>query len=120
MLAVAALVVGVAFLRDMPQDEMRTLVFVTTVLSSLMLILANRTFSASLRSAVAAQNRVFQILAAAVAAALAAILLAPQLRSLFRFGALHVDDIVIAATAAGGAFLLLEGLKFAWPRRKTR
>jgi Ca2+-transporting ATPase len=116
VLAAAGAACAIALARGMPEDELRALVFVTLVASSLMLIAANRAFSASLIGALSTTNRVLMLLAGAVIAALGTILLLPQARHLFRFGALHIDDLSIAAAAGVVALLALQFVKAIWNR----
>jgi Ca2+-transporting ATPase len=114
VLAATGMACAAAFVRAMPEDEMRALAFVTLIVSSLMLIAANRAFSTSLRAALAPTNRVLMLLSGAVVAGLGAILLLPQGRHLFRFGVLHADDCGIALAAGLLALLALQGVKAFW------
>jgi Ca2+-transporting ATPase len=50
----------------------------------------------------------------AIATVLAAVLLWPAAASLFRFGPLHGDDLLVTIAAAAAVLLLLEALKPIW------
>jgi len=109
-----AATLGIGAARDMPDDELRALVFVTFVLVNFGLILANRSFAASPLAALRRPNAFLWLLLLGVAALLAAILILPPLRALFGFGPLHGDDLAICVAGAIGVLLALEGCKLAW------
>ena len=91
--------------------EARATTFVALVIANFGLIVVNRSFSASVVSALARPNRAFWAMAAATAALLAVALFIPPLRDLFHFGPVHVPAMT-AAFGVGVAVLLgLELLK---------
>jgi Ca2+-transporting ATPase len=107
----------VAFERGMPQDEARALAFFSLVLSIVSLILVNRSFSTSLISALRRPNAPLVWILLATVAILAASLLLPAARALFRFGPLHGDDLLVTVAAGGVVLLALEGIKPLWRMR---
>jgi Ca2+-transporting ATPase len=99
------------------ESELRALVFTALVLMNMGLILVNRSFSASLAGAFRRPNRSLWVLLGAVGGILAAALLWSPARILFGFGPLGWQDLLLAATTAGLALLLLEAAKAHWFRR---
>ena len=117
-LAALGVVVGVFFIalaRDMPTPEMRALCFFALVVAILGLVLVNRSFSPSLRAAFAHPSWAMLMVLALVALVLAASLLWPPARDLFRFGPLHSDDLLIVAGAGLVMLLTLEMVKLLPP-----
>ncbi|MFC7476505.1 cation-translocating P-type ATPase [Dankookia sp. GCM10030260] len=118
---VVLLLAGGAFLgglwRGMPEAEVRALAFFCLVLGIIGLVFVNRSFSASIAVAFRRRNAAFRWVLLGVTALLAATLLWPLARRLFRFGPLHLDDL--AATLAVGllTILLLDLAKPHWRRR---
>jgi Ca2+-transporting ATPase len=114
--------VGLAFgfsqFRNMPEDEARALLFVSLILSNIALIFANRSFDASLLAALRGSNRSLQVLLGGVMGALALAVFVPAARSLFRFGPLHLDDLLVALTAAVLTLSVLELIKPWWRNAK--
>ncbi|MBU8541433.1 cation-translocating P-type ATPase [Falsiroseomonas tokyonensis] len=96
--------------QGMPQDELRSLVFATLVLTAVALTLVNRTFSASPLAGLRRPNPTLVAVLFGAAAILAGALLTP-LSALFRFGPLHPADLAMAIGAALAVLLTLEALK---------
>jgi Ca2+-transporting ATPase len=119
---VAAIFV-VALNRGMPVDEVRALTFFALVMSIVALILVNRSTSASILKAIRRPNRALAIVLPLVVLMLAATLLIPFISTLFRFGPLHADDLILTVGAGVIVLVLLEVLKPLWrmafDRRKT-
>jgi Ca2+-transporting ATPase len=116
---VFALVAGVfatGQLRAMPDTELRALTFFALVLSFVGLIFVNRSFSASLLTALRRPNPMLAAMLGIVAVVLAASMAWPWLRDLFRFGPLHWDDLGLTAAAALVVLIVLELLKPLWRR----
>jgi Ca2+-transporting ATPase len=111
--ALAALLVvyGVALQRGQSTEEARALAFTIMVLASLAFILASRSRSMRLSSILRPGNPALWWVVGGTLIMLAAVLLVPLLRSLFKFGALHGDDIAIAAIAGVGCFVVAQSLK---------
>ena len=106
-----------ALRNGLPDDDVRALTFVSLVLVDLALVLVNRSFGASLRDLVGQRNRTLMWISAATVALLALILALPLGRELFRFGPLHVDDLLAVAAVVAGVVVVLEWLKRFWRRR---
>jgi Ca2+-transporting ATPase len=104
---VLALVLGFhAALRTigMPDQDARAISFVSLVLTNVMLIFLNRSFSTSLAEALRQPNPVLWRLLAGLTVLLAVVLYAPFVRQVFGFGLLHWDDLLLSTGA--GAILL--------------
>jgi Ca2+-transporting ATPase len=115
--ALVAAIYLVALGRGMPEPELRALTFFALVFALVGLILVNRSFSASLLAALRRPNPWLAWILLAVLAILAVAVSVPAIRSLFRFGPLHGDDL--ALTVGAGLFVLamLEALKVMLRRR---
>jgi Ca2+-transporting ATPase len=118
--AVVALVYVAALYRGMPEDEARALGFFSLVLTILSLVLVNRSFSTSLVSAFRRPNPALASILLVTATVLATVLFWPAAASLFRFGPLHSDDLLVTFAAAAVILLGLEALKPIWRARLTR
>jgi Ca2+-transporting ATPase len=94
-----------------PESDLRALVFTSLVLMDVVLILANRSFDASVTHALFRSNPTLRILIAAVVVLLGVILFWPPVRLLFHFGQLHWDDLAACVGAGFLGLLLLERLK---------
>jgi Ca2+-transporting ATPase len=116
---VAAIFV-IAFRSGMPEQEVRALAFFSLVVAIVSLILVNRSFSASLLTALRRPNRTLAAVLSAVAAILALTLLWPFASNLFAFGPLHVDDLALTLGAGIVVLVSLELLKPLWrPRLRS-
>ena len=107
----------VALRRGMPEEEGRALTFFSLVLTIVSLIFVNRSFSASLVTALRRPNYALTWVLLGVAAMLGLTLLWPFASGLFRFGPLHLDDLALTVGAGVLVLLLLELLKPLWRRR---
>jgi Ca2+-transporting ATPase len=108
------LIAGIFFValdRGMPVTEVRALTFFTLVLSIVALIFVNRSFGASLVSALLRPNRVLVLVVVIVAGMLGLTLLWPFASTLFRFGPLHLNDLAVTAGAGLALLLILEAAK---------
>jgi len=105
----------------MPEPDLRALVFTSLVFMNMGLILVNRSFKASLISAILRPNLSLWILLSGVTALLATAVFWPPAQKLFHFGQLHWDDLGVCAIAGFFSLLLLEAIKSLWFRvdRKT-
>ena len=112
--AAIAAVYAAAIARQMPEDELRALVFVSLVLTNTSLILVNRSFSGSLLVALGRRNPSLWLLLSAVVAILAVALIWPPAMSLFRFGPLHLDDLGLSVAAGAAILVVLEAAKPSW------
>ena len=109
--AVLAAVYVTALLSGMPVPEVRALTYFSLIVVIVSLILVNRSFSASLRSALSRPNRTLAAVLAVVAVILALTLLWPFANRLFAFGPLHPVDLVLTLGAGFVALIVLEMLK---------
>ncbi|KYG20487.1 ATPase [Bradyrhizobium sp. AT1] len=115
--ALIAAIFVVALRSGVAPDEARTLAFIVLVTCVVALVLANRSFSASFMSAFFRPNPALLWIFVSIASILAAALFWPPASSLFRFGPMHLDDLMV--TLGAGLLLLtaLELLKPIWARR---
>ncbi|MGZ5911224.1 MAG: cation transporting ATPase C-terminal domain-containing protein, partial [Reyranella sp.] len=113
--AVAAVLAG-GIAREMPETELRALVFVSLVLVNASLILVNRSFSASLLVALTRPNASLWVLLSGVVALLAVALTWPPAMDLFRFGPLHLDDLGLTLLSGAAVLVVLELIKPHWRR----
>ncbi len=111
VLALMATIYVTALRQGMPEDEARALVFFSTVLSTIGLVFVNRSFGASLLRSVRRPNTNLTRVLFAVAGMLALTLVWPDARNLFRFGPLHLDDLVLTFGAGFVVALVLAALK---------
>jgi P-type Ca2+ transporter type 2C len=114
--AVVAAVFAGGLARQMPETELRALVFVSLVWVNASLILVNRSFSASLLMALIRPNASLWILLSGVAVLLAVALTWPPAMNLFRFGPLHLDDLGLSLLAGAAILVVLELIKPHWRR----
>ena len=94
-----------------PEDDVRALTFFALVGAILALILANRSFDTSLLHALARGNRALRYVFGAVVAIMGLILTIEPVRTLLKFGPLHVIDLAVAGGSAAFLLVLLEGTK---------
>jgi Ca2+-transporting ATPase len=109
--ALVAAIYVLALQSGMPVPEVRALAFFSLVVVIVSLILVNRSFSASLLTALRRPNRTLAAVLATVAAILALTLLWPFASKLFAFGPLHTDDLALTLGAGVIALISLELLK---------
>ena len=100
--------------RQMPEGELRALVFVSLALINASLILVNRSFSGSLLIALTRRNVSLWVLLGGVAGVLCIALTWPPAMELFHFGPLHLDDLSVSVLAGVGILVLLEVVKPYW------
>ena len=115
--ALVAAIFVVALKRGMPESEVRALAFFSLVMTIVGLIFVNRSFSASLVTALRRPNPMLLGILGAVLATLSLTLLWPLLSILFRFGPLHADDLTVTLGAGVVLLVLLELLKPIWRAR---
>jgi len=114
-LLVAAIYIA-ALNRGLPAIEVRALTFFSLVLNIVALIFVNRSFSASILTAITRPNAVLALVLLAVALMLATTLLWPWATSLLRFGPLHANDLGVALGAGVTLLVVLEISKPVWRR----
>jgi Ca2+-transporting ATPase len=101
----------------MAEKEIRALTFFSLVLTIVGLIFVNRSFSASILTALNRPNRSLIIVVVAVASMLGGTILWPFATSLFRFGPLHLDDLAVTLAAGFAVLACLELLKPLWSQQ---
>ena len=107
---VLALVAGLfvmALRQGLPELDARSLAFAALVAANLSLVLVNRSIGASIFPAIARPNAALWWVVTTTAAILAGVLLFLPARSLFHFGPLHGDDILVALASGLAALCLL-------------
>lgn len=110
-LAVLAGVFMVGARQGMAEPDLHALVFTLLVLLNVGLILVNRSFKSSLKTAFLKPNPSLWILISGVMLVLFAALFWPPAQALFHFGQLHWDDLAICLVVGVLSLFLLEGLK---------
>ncbi len=118
-LAPVAAIYVIATLRGMPAPEVRALTVFSLVLVIVSLIFVNRSFSASLATALGRRNPALVWVLLAVAVVLGATLFWPAASALFGFGPLHADDLALTVGAGAIVLVVLEALKIRWRMRLT-
>jgi Ca2+-transporting ATPase len=116
-LALVAGIYVIAYRRGMPETEARALAFFSLVTAIMALILVNRSFSASVLTALRRPNRALKYVLTGVVGILVLTLAWPVASHLFRFGPLHADDLVLTL---GAGFIVLVVLEFLKPLRRLR
>jgi P-type Ca2+ transporter type 2C len=96
---------------DMPQADVRELVFLSLIISIVVLILANRSFDTSLLHAFTRRNIMLRLVLGAVAAVMVLTVLVPQFRALLKFGKPDWPSVGVALGLGALLLALLEGLK---------
>ena len=118
--ALVAIIYVLAYRSGMPEPEVRALGFFSLVVVIVSLILVNRSFTASLLTALRRPNRTLAAVLSAVAVILALSLLWPLASNLFAFGPLHVDDLALTLGAGIVVLGALEFVKSIWrPRLRS-
>lgn len=118
-----ALVAGVLIVGNqlqMPEGDLRALVFTTLVLLNVGLILINRSFSARPFAALLRPNRSLWILLSGVALLLGLALFSAPGARFFQFGALHGHDLGVSAAVGAAMLILLEIIRPLWYRCSVR
>lgn len=92
-------------------DDLRSLAVFSLVACILMLVLVNRSFSASLSKAVLRPNIALAVVVTAIGFVLALVQFVPPVRALLSFGMLGVSETAYAVLTALLVFLLLETMK---------
>ena len=93
------------------ESEARAATFTTLVIANFGLIVVNRSFDASLRSALVRPNPMFWWILVMISTLLAAALLVPPAQELFRFGSLHANTLVLAISTGVAVTVALQLLK---------
>ena len=110
-LALVTLVLFAGLHGGLQETELRALVFTALVAANLGLILVNRSFQPSLRTALALSNRSLVILVAVVIALLSLALRWGPAQALFHFGELDWRQLALCTASTTLLVVLLEGCK---------
>ena len=116
-LALVAAIFLVAHASGLPEQEVRAISFVSLVVTIVGLIFVNRSFSASLVTALRRPNAVLVWVLVGVASLLGLTLVWPWAQELFRFGALSWNGLLLALGVGAVEIVLLESLKRLWRGR---
>ncbi len=109
-----AMLAAVFFIKTrsgIPDDELRALMFFALIAEIVALILINRSFSASLTTAVFRRNSALRYVLVAIAAVAALILFVPQAQELLTFGLVSHGNVFLALGLGVGLLVLLEVCK---------
>jgi Ca2+-transporting ATPase len=117
VLAMVALVFGVALAGGYGEQEARALAFTTLIVANIGLILANRSWSQTIWSRFGYSNRALWWVAGGAAVFLAAALYLPALRAIFRFSRLSAIDLLLCVVVGLGSIGWFELLKVINRRR---
>ena len=117
-LVMLATVFFVEIWAELPEAELRALIFFALVSEILALILVNRSFSASLGDALVRQNAALRYVVVAVLAITGVILFWPYAQVLLKFGSIAWNDMVLASGLGVILLVVLEGCKH-WVPRST-
>jgi len=112
--ALVAAIFIIRYRQGMPETEVRALAFFSLVMTIVGLIFVNRSFSASLITALRRPNPALTGVLGFVMATLGLTLLWPFARGLFRFGPLHWDDLALTLGAGALVLIVLEVAKPIW------
>jgi Ca2+-transporting ATPase len=113
ILLILLAVFGIALWRGQGELEARALTFTTLIVATLSLMFTNRSWSQTMLATMQRPNVALWWIVSGTLAALGCVLYVPVVRELFRFAPLHLNDLVLCATAGAGGVLWFEGLKMA-------
>ncbi len=113
LLFLLAIFVYFNIMRGFGEAETRALVFTTLIISNIMLIITNRSWTHSLRTIFKTGNKALLYMLIGGTAFLAAVLYVPALQALFQFATLHPNDIALCLAAGVGSIVWFEILKVA-------
>jgi P-type Ca2+ transporter type 2C len=103
-----AFIFVMALKQGMPDTEVRALTFFSLVMAIIGLIFVNRSFSSSIITALKRPNPALRWVLLTVSITLGLTLLWPFARTLFRFGPLHWNDLLITIAAGVVVLVVLE------------
>ena len=110
LLAVGALFVGLVWL-NAPEAEARAIAFVALVTGNFGLVVVNRSYGASIATALRRSNQAFWRMLAIASALLATALAVPPVRDLFHFARLDAASVALALGIGIAVLLALEAIK---------
>ncbi|MEQ1945659.1 MAG: cation-translocating P-type ATPase [Bryobacteraceae bacterium] len=107
------------FYRGHGEEDARALTFTSLVVTNLVLIIANRSWSRSFGELLRTPNRALWIIVVGALVVLTGVLYIPFLRDLFHFSTPHLDDIALCLGAGAMAAVWFELLKFVYGKRSA-
>lgn len=99
--------------------EARALTFTTLVIANLGLIFTNRSWSRTIVASLRQKNTALIWISVSTITLLGLVLYTPSVRSLFRFGVLHLNDLLICLLAALISISWFEAVKYFTRRQST-
>jgi Ca2+-transporting ATPase len=99
------------------EAQLRSAAFLTLVLGIMGLIVINRRFSPSIRSAISRRNPALLVVLGAVCVILLATQVFDPIADLFKFATISLATLAISVLASGAGLILLERLKPHWSKR---
>ncbi len=119
--SVLAACVGVLFAARVSHtpDAARALMFATLVVSSLFVILVNRSWTRSLVAMCRVPNQALRWVIGGGILFLALVLYVPGAQRMFHFAPLHAGDLLVSLVVGAGSVLWFEGVKWLRPARAT-
>jgi Ca2+-transporting ATPase len=119
VLLTVGMIYAIALHRGQGAEEARALAFTTLVIGNLSLILANRSWTRSLFTALFSPNRALWWVVSGTLTLLALVLYLPGLRDLFRFAPLHANDLALCFAAGLSSILWFELFKLVTRRKRA-
>jgi len=113
-------VFAIAYFNGQGADEARSLMFATLIVANLCLILINRSWSLPAWAMLRVPNASIWWVISGAIVMLGLVLYVPALRSIFRFTALHLNDLLIALAAGILSTVWFEAVKFAVNQRQRQ
>jgi P-type Ca2+ transporter type 2C len=117
VLAIVLAVFAIAFGRGQGVEDARALAFTTLIVSNLALILTNRSWTRTIIQSFRSRNGALLWVLGGAAGLLAVLLSVPQVRQLFGFSKLHLDDLVLCLAAGAFSIAWFEGFKMLRSRK---
>jgi Ca2+-transporting ATPase len=117
VLAIVLAVFAIAFGRGQGADDARALAFTTLIVANLALILTNRSWTRTIFQSFRSKNAALLWVLGGAAGFLALLLSVPQVRRLFGFSKLHLDDLILCLAAGAFSIAWFEGFKMLRARK---
>ena len=119
VLVILLAVFGISLARGQGEREARTLAFTTLIIANLGLMLTNRSWTASILEIVRTPNSALWWVTGGAVVFLGLVLTIPALHGMFRFSAIHMDDLIICLSAGIFGIAWFELFKV-FSRRRNR
>jgi P-type Ca2+ transporter type 2C len=118
LVLLACLLIGGVSMQ-LPENDLRALIFISLVFVNISLLLVNRSFHEPLLNTLLRPSRSLVVLLSIVLSVLAIAAFWSPAQKLFHFGQLHTNDLVLCIVISVVNLLLLEIIKTKWFRVKT-